>query len=87
MKRITAYRILGKMEASATPEQKEALDIAQRDIEFVDLMPKDMVAVIRCKDCVYNANGCCTHSENYDDTRYRPDYFCADAEPKARDEE
>ena len=47
----------------------------------------DAVPVTRCKDCVYNANGCCTHSENYDDTRYRPDYFCADAEPKARDEE
>ena len=38
----------------------------------------DAVEVVRCKDCFYNANGCCTHSEPYDDTRYRPDYFCAD---------
>lgn len=38
----------------------------------------DAVEVVRCKDCAYNENGCCTHSENYDDTRYRPDYFCAD---------
>ena len=38
----------------------------------------DIVEVVRCKDCVYNENGCCTHSESYDDTRYRPDYFCAD---------
>ena len=38
--------------------------------------------VVRCKDCVYNENGCCTHSESYDDTRYRPDYFCADGERK-----
>ena len=38
----------------------------------------DKVEVVRCKDCFYNKNGCCTHSELYDDTRYRPDYFCAD---------
>ena len=38
------------------------------------------VEVVRCKDCLYNENGCCTHSETYDDTRYRPDYFCADGE-------
>ena len=36
--------------------------------------------VVRCKDCLYNENGCCTRSELYDDTRYRPDYFCADGE-------
>ena len=42
----------------------------------------DAVEVVRCKDCVYNENGCCTHSEYYDDTRYRPDYFCADGERK-----
>jgi hypothetical protein len=35
---------------------------------------------VHCKECVYNENGCCTHSENYDDTKYRPDYFCADGE-------
>lgn len=40
----------------------------------------DAVEVVRCKDCIYNENGCCTHSEYYDDTRYRPDYFCADGE-------
>ena len=38
----------------------------------------DVATVVRCRDCVYNENGCCTHSEPYDDTRYRPDYFCAD---------
>ena len=25
--------------------------MAQKDIDFVDLMPDDMVAVVRCKDC------------------------------------
>ena len=38
--------------------------------------------VVRCKDCVYNENGTCTHSEYFDDTKYRPDYFCADGERK-----
>jgi hypothetical protein len=51
MKRSEAYHILGKMWENATTEQAEALSIAQNDIEFVDLMPKDMVAVVRCKDC------------------------------------
>lgn len=51
MKRSEAYHILGKMWENATAEQAEALSIAQKDIEFVDLMPVDMVAVVRCKDC------------------------------------
>ena len=46
----------------------------------------DAVEVVRCKDCLYNENGCCTRSELYDDTRYRPDYFCADGERKERHE-
>lgn len=46
------------------------------------LREDDVVRVVRCRDCVYNENGCCTHSEYYDDTRYRPDYFCADGERK-----
>lgn len=40
----------------------------------------DAVNVVQCKDCIYNENGCCTRSENYDDSTYRPDYFCADGE-------
>lgn len=51
MKRVEAYHILAKMWDDATPEQREAIDIATDDIEFVDLMPNDMVAVVRCKDC------------------------------------
>lgn len=43
------------------------------------------VEVIRCKDCIYNQNGCCTHSAIYDDTKYRPDYFCADAERRSNE--
>lgn len=45
----------------------------------------DAVIVVRCKDCIYNQNGCCTHSEIYDDTKYRPDYFCADAERRSNE--
>lgn len=40
----------------------------------------DVVEVVRCKDCVYSKNYTCTRGEMYDDTRYRPDYFCADGE-------
>lgn len=53
MKRSEAYHILGKLWGDCTPEQKEALNMAQRDLEFVDLMPDDMVAVVRCKDCIH----------------------------------
>lgn len=51
MTRVEAYHILGKMWEDATPEQAEAISMAQNDIQFVDLMPDDMVAVVRCKDC------------------------------------
>lgn len=51
MTRVEAYHILGKMWEDATTEQAEAISMAQNDIEFVDLMPDDMVAVVRCKDC------------------------------------
>lgn len=46
----------------------------------------DAVEVIRCKECVYNENGSCTHSEHYDDDQYRPDYFCADGERNEKNE-
>lgn len=46
------------------------------------LVSDDVVEVVRCKDCIYNHNGGCTHSEIYDDTNYRPDYYCADGERK-----
>lgn len=45
----------------------------------IDRVPvADVVEITRCKDCLYNANGTCVHSESYDDTTHRPDYFCAD---------
>ena len=40
----------------------------------------DVVEVVRCRDCIYNSNGSCTHSEIYDDTNYNPNYYCADGE-------
>lgn len=39
MERVEAYHILAAMWDDATPKQREALDIATRDVEFVDLMP------------------------------------------------
>lgn len=51
MTRVEAYHILGKLWCDVTPEQAEAISMAQNDLEFVDLMPNDMVAVVRCKDC------------------------------------
>ena len=46
MTKIEAYRILSKMWNDATPEQDEAINIAMDCIEFVDLMPENMVAVV-----------------------------------------
>lgn len=51
MKRSEAWAVLGQLWDEANETQKEALQIAQDDIEFVDLMPNDMVHVVRCKDC------------------------------------
>ena len=56
----------------------EIPDIEERCSSFDD--KADFVEVVRCKDCVYNHNGSCTHSEIYDDTNYNPDYYCADGE-------
>lgn len=57
MTKLEAYRILSKMWNDATPEQDEAINIAMDCIEFVDLMPDDMMAVVRCKDCLYWQSG------------------------------
>ena len=63
MTRVEAYHILGEMwKETFSAEQAEALSIAQDDIEFVDLMPDDVVPVTRCKDC--------KHSDLIDYTRY-----------------
>ena len=52
MTRVEAYRILGILWGNTrSEEEQEALSMAQNDIEFVDLMPDDMVPVVRCKDC------------------------------------
>lgn len=54
MTRVEAYRILDKMWCDVTPEQAEAISMAQNDLEFVDLMPNDMVSVVLCKDCKHS---------------------------------
>lgn len=54
MTKLEAYRILSKMWNDVTQEQEEAINIAMDAIEFMDLMPKDMVAVVRCKDCKHH---------------------------------
>lgn len=52
MTKVDAYWILEEMRKECfSKDYAEALGIAQETIEFVDLMPKDMVAVVRCKDC------------------------------------
>lgn len=81
MKRSEAYHILGKMWEDATPEQAEAISIAQDDIEFVDLMPEDMVFVVRCKDCKHWAHGDCYRLE-----LSRPNDFCSYGERREDDE-
>ena len=52
MTRAEAYWVLEEIrKESFSADYVEALGIAQETIEFVDLMPSDMVAVVRCKDC------------------------------------
>lgn len=51
MTKVEAYNILGDLWYEATSKEKEAINIAQDAIQFVDLIPKDMVYVVRCKDC------------------------------------
>ena len=57
MKRSEAFHILEEMCDFATETQRQAIGMAQNDIEFVDLMPDDMVAVVRCKDCKHMSRG------------------------------
>lgn len=45
MKRSEAYYILEDMWRDANEQQREAIGIAQQDIQFVDLMPADVVEV------------------------------------------
>ena len=53
MERYKAYWILDELMDDADGLYKEALVIAMNDVEFVDLMPDDMVHVVRCKDCIH----------------------------------
>ena len=91
MKRSEAYHILQNMYDEATEEQRAAISIAMDDIEFVDLMPDDMVAVVLCKDCKYRSpyfdsgKYCCTlwqcrccGSADF----VKPDGFCSYGERK-----
>ena len=69
MKRSEAYHILNELYQYATETQQEALNIAQDDIQIVDLMFNidDIVNVVRCKDCRFLINrpdgtyGCYRH--------------------------
>ena len=46
MTRVEAYKVLERMWSETfSAEEAEALYIAQRDIEFVDLMPNDVAPV------------------------------------------
>ena len=62
MTRVEAYRILGILLGNThSEEERVALSMAQNDLEFVDLMPDDVVVVTRCRDCenlvLVNVNG------------------------------
>ncbi len=57
MTRVEAYNILGDLWYEVTSKEAEAINIAQDAIQFVDLMPKDMVAVVRCSVCKHWEKG------------------------------
>ena len=63
-----------------TRAELDALNKYQERFKGQDAEAVDFVEVVRCKDCIYNSNGSCTHSEIYDDVNYKPDYYCADGE-------
>ena len=69
-----------KFKPFSEAEQEMYRMICETEIGIGKTPAADVVEVVRCRECVYNANGCCVKSEWYDDTRYRPDYFCADGE-------
>ena len=54
MKRIEAYFILNELWKDANEKQREAISIAQNDIEFVDLMPEEVAK--RLKGAMTNAD-------------------------------
>ncbi len=54
MTRAEAYWILHEMMVETfSVDQSKALSMALHDIQFVDLMPGDVVPVVRCKDCIH----------------------------------
>lgn len=56
MTRAEAYWILHEMMVETfSVDQSKALSMALHDIQFVDLMPNDMVPVVRCQYCAYFA--------------------------------
>ena len=90
MWRSEAWTILGELWDNATEDQRKALRIAQRDIEFVDLMPDDMMPVVRCKDCkhrgdhevcplhdirlCFDGDG---HMDEVEDDKTEDEFFCS----------
>lgn len=98
MERYEAYWHLHELFSYVGEQQQEALTIAMNDIEFVDLMPKDTAAVVRCKDCKHcDSARDCIHPENihhyYDGEGYDyesfhmvdPDHFCSYGEKREAD--
>ena len=77
MKRSEAYHILRDMYDEATEEQRAAINIAMDDIEFVDLMPDDMVAAVRCKDCKHYWKNVNTPGYSGKCVTVSDDFFCA----------
>ena len=76
MERHEAYWHLHELWSYVGEEYREALTIAMHDIEFVDLMPKDMVAVVRCKECKHNYG--LTHGGEYCSVDILCEYWATD---------
>ena len=60
MNRVDAYHILHKMWKDADEKQKEAIEIAQNDIEFVDLMPDEYKKPKRGQWLMKDTAYCCS---------------------------
>lgn len=63
---------------TAIDQRNGRLPLWLDEILMEDCKVADVVEVVRCKDCIFNENGSCIHSENYDIDNYHPDWYCAD---------
>lgn len=66
-------------------------DLLAAVLEEAKRSQKDIVEVVRCKDCKHYNDGWCYNPNTYDDEKTRgntsPDWYCADGERKGEEDD